>query len=63
MKWFYLPIVTAASLAATIAGAADVANKKAPAAPPPPPAWLDTLTVDGYVEGGVAMNFNQPWNR
>ncbi|CAJ0870420.1 hypothetical protein AMST5_02228 [freshwater sediment metagenome] len=63
MKWFYLPIVTAATLAATIAGAADVANKKAPAAPPPPPAWLDTLTVDGYVEGGVAMNFNQPWNQ
>ena len=28
----------------------------------PPPAWLDTLTVDGYVEGGAAMNFNQPWN-
>lgn len=62
MKWRHLiPIVTAASLAATLAGAADLANKKAPPAPPPP-AWLDTLVIDGYVEGGVAMNFNQPWN-
>ncbi|MGJ0506682.1 MAG: outer membrane beta-barrel protein [Methylocystis sp.] len=62
MKWYSLPVITAASIAATMAGAADLANKKAPAAPPPPPAWLDTLTIDGYVEGGVAMNFNQPWN-
>ncbi len=62
MKWFYLPVVTAASLAASMAFAADVsAKKKAPAAPPPP-AWLDTLAVDGYVEGGIAINFNQPFN-
>jgi hypothetical protein len=62
MKWYYLPVVTAASLAANMAFAADVANKKAPAAPPPPPAWLDTLTIDGFVEGGVAINANQPFN-
>lgn len=36
---------------------------KGPEAPPPPPAWLDTVTVDGYVEGGVAVNFNQPFNK
>jgi hypothetical protein len=46
-----------------MAFAADLATKKAPAAPPPPPRWLDTLTVDGYVEGGVAINFNQPFNK
>jgi hypothetical protein len=63
MKWYTLPLVSAASLAAGLASAADLANKKAPPAPPPPPAWLDTVTVDGYVEGGVAMNFNQPFNK
>lgn len=36
---------------------------KGPAVPPPPPAWIDTLTVDGYVEGGIAINFNQPFNK
>ncbi|MEF3368107.1 outer membrane beta-barrel protein [Methylocystis sp. 9N] len=36
---------------------------KGPQTPPPPPAWADTLTVDGYVEGGVAVNFNQPFNK
>ncbi len=63
MKWHYLPIVTAASLAASMALGADLATKKAPAAPPPPPTWLSTLTVDGYVEGGIAVNFNQPYNK
>lgn len=63
MKWYYLPVVTAASLAAGMAYAADLGKKKAPAVPPPPPAWLDTLSVDGYVEGGVAVNFNQPFNK
>ena len=29
----------------------------------PTPAWIDTLTIDGYVEGGVAVNFNQPFNK
>jgi hypothetical protein len=63
MKWYYLPVVTAASLAASAAFAADLASKKAPAAPPPAPTWLSTLTVDGYVEGGIAVNFNQPFNK
>lgn len=63
MKWYYFPVVTAASLAAGMALAADLPKKKAPVAPPPPPAWLDTLTVDGYVEGGIAINFNQPYNK
>ena len=31
--------------------------------PAPPPAWLDTLAIDGYIEGGVAVNFNQPFNK
>lgn len=62
MKWIYLTTVAAASLTASLAFAADVSTtKKAP--PPPPPAWLDTLSVDGYVEGGVAINFNQPFNK
>ncbi len=61
MKWRHLSLVTAASLTTSIAFAADLASKKAP--PAPPPLWLDTLTVDGYVEGGVAINFNQPFNR
>jgi hypothetical protein len=62
MKWHYLPIVTAASLVASMAFAADVAKKKAEVAPAPPPKWLDTMTIDGFVEGGVGFNFNQPWN-
>jgi Putative beta-barrel porin-2, OmpL-like. bbp2 len=63
MKWYYLPIVTAASLAASMAFAADVASKKDAVTPPaPPPKWLDTMTIDGYVDGGIAFNFNQPWN-
>ncbi|RTL86576.1 MAG: porin [Hyphomicrobiales bacterium] len=63
MKWYYLPLVTAASLAASLAQAADLKKAKVEAPPPPPPAWLDTLSIDGYVEGGVAMNFNQPFNK
>lgn len=63
MKWYSLPVVTAASLAAGMALAADLPNKKAAVVPPPPPAWLDTLTIDGYVEGGIAINFNQPYNK
>lgn len=62
MKWHYLPLVTAASLVASMAFAADVAKKKAEVAPAPPPKWLDTMTIDGFVEGGVGFNFNQPWN-
>ena len=29
----------------------------------PTPGWLDTLTIDGYIEGGIALNFNQPFNK
>jgi Putative beta-barrel porin-2, OmpL-like. bbp2 len=38
--------------------------KKAEAAPPPaaPAKWSDTLTVDGFVEGGIAVNPAQPFN-
>jgi hypothetical protein len=38
--------------------------KKAEAAPPPaaPAKWTDTLTVDGFVEGGIAVNPAQPFN-
>ncbi len=65
MKWYYLPVLAAASLAASMALAADKKKAKveAPPPPPPPPAWLDTLSIDGYVEGGIAMNFNQPFNK
>ena len=40
------------------------AAKKAEAAPPPaaPAKWTDTLTVDGFVEGGIAVNPAQPFN-
>ncbi|MCX7899730.1 MAG: porin, partial [Methylocystis sp.] len=64
MIWRQLLFVTAASLAASAAFAADLGGKKGPAAPPPPPPrWIDTVTLDGFVEGGVAINFNQPFNR
>jgi hypothetical protein len=36
---------------------------KGPAVAPPPPAWIDTVTIDGYIEGGIALNFNQPFNK
>jgi hypothetical protein len=36
---------------------------KGPAVAPPPPAWIDTVTIDGYAEGGIALNFNQPFNK
>ncbi len=62
MKWFHLAAVSAAALATSTAFAADASlTKKAP--PPPPPMWIDTLAIDGYIEGGVAVNFNQPFNK
>ena len=36
--------------------------KKAEAAPEPQKKWMDTLTVDGFVEGGIAVNPSQPFN-
>ncbi len=32
-------------------------------APAPTPAWIDAITIDGYIEGGIALNFNQPFNK
>ncbi|WP_024882245.1 outer membrane beta-barrel protein [Methylosinus sp. LW3] len=31
--------------------------------PAPQSSWLDTLTVTGYLDGGVAVNFANPFNR
>jgi len=36
--------------------------KKAEAAPAPQKKWMDTLTVDGFLEGGIAVNPSQPFN-
>ena len=36
--------------------------KKAEAAPEPEKKWMDTLTVDGFIEGGIAVNPSQPFN-
>ncbi|PPD44097.1 MAG: hypothetical protein CTY15_08515, partial [Methylocystis sp.] len=51
------------ALSASTALAADLKVRKAQPAPPPPSAWMDTLTVDGYIEGGVAINPAQPFNK
>jgi hypothetical protein len=65
MKRSFLTGVAAAALLATSSYAALAAGKKGKveAAPPPPPAWLDTLTIDGFVEGGVTINPGQPVNK
>lgn len=31
--------------------------------PAPPKSWFDALTLTGYLSGGVAINFAQPFNR
>jgi hypothetical protein len=62
MKWSYLTGVAAAALSAGVALAADVSVEMKKAPPPPPPSWFDTLTVDGFVEGGVSINPGQPFN-
>ena len=36
--------------------------KKSEAEAPKPGKWMDTLTVDGFVEGGIAVNPSQPFN-
>lgn len=44
-------------------GKKKLAAKKAAAEPPKAPAkWSDTIAIDGFVEGGIATNFNSPWN-
>lgn len=52
------------TLMASTAFAADPKITKAPPEPPPPPpAWWDTLTIDGFVDGGVVINPSQPFNK
>lgn len=63
MKWRFLSTVAAASLATSLASAADLPSRKAPVVEPPPPSWLSTVTVDGYVEGGIAISPGQPFNK
>lgn len=62
MKRSYPIGVAALALSAGIAHAADKPSKKAEPEPPPP-AWIDTLTIDGFVEGGVTVNPGQPANK
>lgn len=60
MKLTLLTGVATAALIANTAFAADLASKKAALTPPPPPDWFDTLTIDGFVEGGIVANFANP---
>jgi hypothetical protein len=61
--------VAAAALTMSMAFAASASGKKtkiAPEPPPPPPpaaAWLDTLTINGFLSGGVVINPSQPFNK
>lgn len=51
-------------LAMLLASPALAAQKaKMPAAPALSQSWLDTLTIDGFLEGGVAINGAMPWNK
>lgn len=38
------------------------AKKSEAVAPVAPAKWTDTLTVDGFIQGGIAVNPNQPFN-
>lgn len=58
MKLTLLTSVAAAALVANVALAADLASKKAAQPAPPPPAWADTLTVTGWLNGGITPNFS-----
>ncbi|HEY8262078.1 MAG TPA: porin [Methylosinus sp.] len=60
MKLTLLTSVAAAALLANAAFAADLASKKPALVPAPPPDWFDTLTIDGFVEGGIVANFANP---
>jgi hypothetical protein len=63
MKFTLLTGVATAALFAGAAFAADVDAKKGPPAAPPPPAdWVDTLTIDGFLDAGFAINFANPAN-
>jgi hypothetical protein len=63
MKLQFLTGVAAAALLAHAANAADLASKKKAPEPPPTPEWLDTLTIDGFLDGGVVVNFANPVTR
>lgn len=55
---------TAIVLIATPASAARLKKKAAiEETPPQHSAWFDTLTVDGYIEGGITINPGQPFNK
>lgn len=58
-----LTVVSMMALAVSAASAAELKSRKSVEVAPPPPAWLDTMTVDGYIEGGVAINPAQPYNK
>lgn len=56
-----VPTVAAVlALLLSSAPSTEAAPRKAAA---PPPSWLDTLTIDGYLSGGVAINFAKPFNK
>ena len=42
--------------------ASKLVKKSEAEAPKPAGKWLDTLTVDGFAEGGIAVNPSQPFN-
>ena len=42
--------------------ASKIVKKSEAEAPKPAGKWLDTLTVDGFAEGGIAVNPSQPFN-
>lgn len=57
MKLRLLTGVAAAALLANAAFAADMPSMKS-AEPAPPASWWDTLTINGYLEGGITPNFS-----
>ncbi len=60
MKRIFLTGVAMAALSASMALAGEPKVEKEVS---PPPAWLDTLTIDGWIAGGVVVNPSQPFNK
>jgi hypothetical protein len=60
MKLSYLAGVAAAALVAGSAFGADAPNKKEP--PAPQPTFWDSVTITGAIDGGVTVNFANPFN-
>jgi len=60
MKRIFLTGVAMAALSASMAFAGEPKVEKEVS---PPPAWLDTLTIDGWLSGGVVVNPSQPFNK